>query len=67
MVSIQSIPRIEKEAPATAHHHLRLALFDISQPDVSKPLRGEFREFSVERLLRFLGAPQRKPAELRVA
>ncbi len=32
------------------------ALFGIRQPDVSKMLRGEFRQFSVERLLRFLVA-----------
>jgi predicted XRE-type DNA-binding protein len=32
------------------------ALFAIRQPDVSKMLRGEFRQFSVERLLRFLVA-----------
>ena len=32
------------------------ALLDIRQPDVSKMLRGEFRQFSVERLLRFLVA-----------
>jgi predicted XRE-type DNA-binding protein len=31
-------------------------LFGIRQPDVSKLLRGEFRQFSVERLLRFLVA-----------
>jgi len=31
-------------------------LFGVSQPDVSKMLRGEFRQFSVERLLRFLVA-----------
>jgi predicted XRE-type DNA-binding protein len=31
-------------------------LFGIPQPDVSKLLRGEFRQFSVERLLRFLVA-----------
>jgi len=31
-------------------------LFGIRQPDVSKMLRGEFRQFPVERLLRFLGA-----------
>ncbi len=31
-------------------------LFGIKQPDVSKMLRGEFRQFSVERLLRFLVA-----------
>jgi predicted XRE-type DNA-binding protein len=29
-------------------------LLGIPQPDVSKMLRGEFRQFSVERLLRFL-------------
>ena len=29
-------------------------LFGILQPDVSKMLRGEFRQFSVERLLRFV-------------
>ena len=32
------------------------ALFGITQPDVSKMLRGDFRQFSVERLLRFLVA-----------
>lgn len=31
-------------------------LFGIRQPDVSKMLRGGFRQFSVERLLRFLVA-----------
>ena len=31
-------------------------LFGVPQPDVSKMLRGEFRQFSVERLLRFLVA-----------
>jgi len=31
-------------------------LFGIKQPDVSKMVRGEFRQFSVERLLRFLVA-----------
>ncbi len=31
-------------------------LFGVSQPDVSKILRGDFRQFSVERLLRFLVA-----------
>ena len=29
------------------------ALFGVKQPDISKPLRGDFRQFSVERLLRF--------------
>ena len=32
------------------------AMFGIRQPDVSKMLRGEFRQFSVERLMRFLVA-----------
>src|SRR5664279_2022342 len=32
------------------------ALFGVRQPDVSKMLCGEFRQFSVERLLRFLVA-----------
>jgi predicted XRE-type DNA-binding protein len=31
-------------------------LFGVKQPDVPKMLRGEFRQFSVERLLRFLVA-----------
>ena len=31
-------------------------LFGVRQPDVSKMLRGGFRQFSVERLLRFLVA-----------
>lgn len=31
-------------------------LFGVKQPDVSKMLRGEFRQFSVERLLHFLVA-----------
>jgi predicted XRE-type DNA-binding protein len=54
-------------------------LFGVRQPDVSKMLRGDFRQFSVERLLRFLvalgqdveiavrPAASRKPAQLRVA
>ena len=29
-------------------------LFGVRQPDISKMVRGEFRQFSVERLLRFL-------------
>ena len=31
-------------------------IFRITQPDVSKMLRGDFRQFSVERLMRFLVA-----------
>ena len=32
------------------------ALFGVKQPDISKLLRGDFRQFSVERLMRFLVA-----------
>jgi predicted XRE-type DNA-binding protein len=31
-------------------------LFEVKQPDISKMLRGDFRQFSVERLMRFLVA-----------
>lgn len=31
-------------------------LLSVKQPDVSKMLRGDFRQFSVERLMRFLVA-----------
>jgi predicted XRE-type DNA-binding protein len=31
-------------------------LFGVKQPDISKMVRGEFRQFSVERLMRFLVA-----------
>jgi predicted XRE-type DNA-binding protein len=55
-------------------------LFGIRQPDVSKMLRGDFRQFSVERLMRFLVAlgqdveivvkphrDSRRPAQLKMA
>ena len=54
-------------------------LLGVKQPDISKMLRGDFRQFSVERLMRFLVAlgqdveivisPSRgrRPAHLRVA
>jgi predicted XRE-type DNA-binding protein len=53
-------------------------LFGVTQPDVSKLLRGDFRQFSVERLMRFLvplgqdveivvKAHRRKTATLNVA
>jgi predicted XRE-type DNA-binding protein len=32
------------------------SIFGVKQPDVSKMLRGDFRQFSVERLMRFLVA-----------
>jgi predicted XRE-type DNA-binding protein len=56
------------------------ALFGVRQPDVSKMLRGDFRQFSAERLMRFLVAlgqdveivvkphrDNRRPAALKVA
>jgi predicted XRE-type DNA-binding protein len=56
------------------------ALLGIRQPDVSKMLRGDFRQFSVERLMRFLVAlgqdveivvkphrGSRRPPQLKVA
>jgi predicted XRE-type DNA-binding protein len=55
-------------------------LLGVKQPDISNMLRGDFRQFSVERLLRFLVAlgqdveitvkpprRSRRPAQLRVA
>lgn len=55
-------------------------LFGVTQPDISKMLRGDFRQFSVERLMRFLVAlgqnveivvtphrGQKEAAQLRVA
>lgn len=32
------------------------SLFGVKQPDISKMLHGDFRQFSVERLMRFLVA-----------
>ncbi|QGM47048.1 helix-turn-helix domain-containing protein [Methylocystis heyeri] len=37
--------------------------FGVTQPDVSKLLHGDFRQFSVERLLRFL-APLGQDVEI---
>lgn len=48
------IDAIRKERPLK---QIEVAdLLGIRQPDVSKMLRGEFRQFSVERLLHFLVA-----------
>jgi predicted XRE-type DNA-binding protein len=48
------IDRIMKDRGLTQVHAANL--FGVRQPDVSKMLRGDFRQFSVERLLRFLVA-----------
>jgi hypothetical protein len=38
------------------HQQIIAGLLGIKQPDVSKMMRGDFRPFSIERLLRFLVA-----------
>ena len=48
------IDRIMKERGLKQVEAARL--FGAKQPDVSKMLRGDFRQFSVERLMRFLVA-----------
>ena len=47
--------KIDKILQARSLKQIEAAeLFGVRQPDVSKMLRGDFRQFSVERLLRFL-------------
>ena len=47
----------QKHLQQAAICHIEAAgLFGVKQPDVSKLLRGDFRQFSLERLLRFLVA-----------
>jgi predicted XRE-type DNA-binding protein len=48
---IAAVMREQELTQAAAARHL-----GIEQPDVSKMLRGHFRQFSVERLMRFLVA-----------
>ena len=49
-----TIDRLMKEHGLTQVEAAKV--FNVKQPDVSKMLRGEFRQFSVERLMRFLVA-----------
>lgn len=57
MVKAQLVFKIDTIMKARGLKQVEAAdLFGIRQPDVSKMLRGEFRQFSVERLLRFLVA-----------
>jgi predicted XRE-type DNA-binding protein len=57
LVKAQLVYRIDSILKARSLTQVEAAKrFGISQPDVSKMLRGEFRQFSVERLLRFLVA-----------
>jgi predicted XRE-type DNA-binding protein len=51
---VQKIDRLMRERRLTQVQ--AAVLFGVRQPDVSKMLRGDFRQFSVERLMRFLVA-----------
>ena len=57
LVKAQLVFRIDGIVKKRRLKQIQVAdLLGIRQPDVSKMLRGEFRQFSVERLLRFLVA-----------
>jgi predicted XRE-type DNA-binding protein len=57
LVKAQLVFKIDSIMKARSLKQVAAAdLFGIRQPDVSKMLRGDFRQFSVERLLRFLVA-----------
>jgi len=57
LIKAQLVFKIDSIMKARGLKQIEAAdLFDIRQPDVSKMLHGEFRQFSVERLLRFLVA-----------
>jgi predicted XRE-type DNA-binding protein len=56
-VKAQLVYKIDRLIKKRALKQVEAAeLFGVRQPDISKMLRGEFRQFSVERLLRFLVA-----------
>jgi len=57
LVKAQLVFKIDRIMKSRGFKQAQTAkLLRIKQPDVSKMLRGEFRQFSVERLLRFLVA-----------
>lgn len=57
LIKAQLVYKIDKLMKARGLKQNEAAeLFGVRQPDVSKMLHGEFRQFSVERLLRFLVA-----------
>jgi predicted XRE-type DNA-binding protein len=57
LVKAQLVFKIDRIMKARRLKQVEAAdLFGIRQPDISKMLRGDFRQFSVERLLRFLVA-----------
>jgi predicted XRE-type DNA-binding protein len=81
LIKAQLVHKIDRLMKARKLRQVDAAkLFGVKQPDVSNMLRGDFRQFSVERLLRFLVAlgqdveivvkpsrQPRRPAQLRVA
>jgi predicted XRE-type DNA-binding protein len=80
LIKAHLVLKIDRLLKARALKQVEAArLFGVKQPDISKMLRGDFRQFSVERLMRFLVAlgqdveivvkPHRgrREAELRVA
>src|SRR6266851_2321773 len=81
LIKAQLVYKIDTLMEARGLKQMEAAsLFGVRQPDVSKMLRGDFRQFSVERLMRFLVAlgqdveivvkphrGTRRPAQLRVA
>src|ERR1700736_2180598 len=57
LIKAQLVYKIDRLMKARGLKQVAAAkLFGVRQPDVSKMLRGDFRQFSVERLMRFLVA-----------
>ena len=57
LLKAQLVRRLQQRIDARQLTQTQAArLMSVSQPDVSRILRGHFREFSVERLMRFLTA-----------
>lgn len=57
LIKAQLVYKIDRILKARKLRQVDAArLFGVKQPDVSNMLRGDFRQFSVERLLRFLVA-----------
>ncbi len=58
LLKAQLVTRIEKIIRQRKLKQVEAAaLLGLTQPDLSRLLRGNFREYSVERLLRLLTAP----------
>jgi predicted XRE-type DNA-binding protein len=57
LLKAELVRRVQHRIEARALTQVQAArLMGVSQPDVSRMLRGHFRDFSAERLLRFLTA-----------